>query len=486
MSMKDLLAYDRVTQALASVAGRTGWDQETVMPRGAVDMRAEELGALESVLHARRTDPQLGDWLDSATPEGDVETAQLREIRRDYDRATKVPADLASALATLTSRSQDQWAKARGADDFAGFAPVLTEVLALKRQEAQAIADGGDAYDALLQDYEPGQTAADIAARFDALRPGLVALRDRVLGADTPAPLSGSFDPDTQLIVAREALDAFGYDWTRGRMDRAVHPFCSGGGQDVRVTTRTDASDPFNCLYSAIHEGGHAGYEQNIAPEFMLTALGGGVSMGVHESQSRLYENQLGRSEAVCDWLHGRMEAAFDMGIDAASFYAAANRVTQGFIRTEADELSYNLHIMMRFDLERDLISGALDVSDLEDAWNDRFKADFGQDVPKASLGVLQDVHWPVGLFGYFPTYALGNLYAAGIMETMETSIGDWRPSARRGDLTAPLGWLAENVQRSGSLYEPADLMTRVCGAVPDEAPLLRYLEAKFSALYRV
>jgi len=299
-SFDALMAFTRETEALAQVAGRLGWDQETMMPRGAAEQRAEESGVLQSVIHARRTDPRIGDWLEAAQGEtlDQAGEAQLRHIRRDHDRLTRVPGDLAVALARLTSRAQGIWAEARATDDFTAFAPVLEEVLRLKRQEGAALADGGDVYDALLEDYEPETSAGEIAALFDGMRPGLVSLRERVLAHPERTAISGNFDEQKQMRLARELAKLFGYDMARGRLDKAVHPFSSGSGDDVRITTRTSALDPFNCIYSTIHETGHACYEQSIDPAYRLTPLGRGVSMGVHESQSRIYENQLGRSRA--------------------------------------------------------------------------------------------------------------------------------------------------------------------------------------------
>ncbi len=481
-----LMTHQRQTEALSQVAGRLGWDQETMMPPGAAAQRAEESGALEAVLHARRTDPRIGEWLAAAEPPDLAGAAQLRLIRRSYERNRRVPGDLAAALARRTSRAQGEWARARAQDDFAAFAPVLAEVVRLKREEGAALADGGDVYDALLDDYEPGATAAQIGAMFAEMRPGLVALRARALSRPERAAISGQFDPKVQMALSTDLARRFGYDLTRGRLDKAVHPFSSGSGDDVRITTRTSAEDPFNCIYSTIHEAGHACYEQGIDPAYRLTALGQGVSMGVHESQSRIYENQLGRSRAFCGWLYAQMTERFgDLGLDGPdAFYATVNRVYRGFIRTEADEVQYNLHVMLRFDLERALISGDLPVSDLETAWNDRFRADFGYDVRRASDGCLQDVHWSVGLFGYFPTYSLGNLYAGCLYDALQRALPDLEAQLAQGDLTAASAWLRDNIQRHGGLYEPRELITQACGAAPSAAPLMGYLTQKFGALY--
>jgi carboxypeptidase Taq len=485
----DLMAFQRETEALGQVAGRLGWDQETVMPRGAADQRSEEISALEGVLHARRTDARIAAWLEAAEPGDAVGMAQLRHIRRSYVRTSKVPADLAQALAKLTSKAQGIWAEARAGEDVAGFLPTLAEVIRLKREEAAALAQGGDLYDALIDDYEPGATAASISAMFHAMRPRLVALRGAVLGAaHQPVALNGSFAAEGQMAVARDLAAAFGYDWQYGRMDLAVHPFSSGSGRDVRITTRVVESDPFNCFYSTIHEVGHACYELGIDAAYGLTPLGQGVSMGVHESQSRIYENQLARSRSFTGWMFCRMRAEFgDLSIgDAEAFYGAVNRVRSGFIRTEADEIHYNLHIMMRFDLERALISGDLAVADLEAAWNDRFKADFGVAVDTPSHGMLQDVHWSVGLFGYFPTYSLGNVYAGCLHKALRAAVPDLDAQLARGDTSAATGWLHKNVQRHGGLYSPRETVARACGFEPSEAALLDYLETKFRDLYRL
>ena len=482
----ELMGFSRDTQALGQVAGRLGWDQETMMPRGAAAQRGSEMAAIESVLHARRCDPRVGEWLEKAEGVDDVAQAQLREIRRSYERALKVPGDLARRLAQVTSEAQGKWAEARENEDVAAFLPVLQEVVTLKREEGAALAAGGDIYDAMLEDYEPGTSAAGIGAMFDAMRPRLVALRAAVLDKPAPMGLEGVYPEQKQMRLARKLARSFGYDLTRGRIDKAVHPFSSGSGADVRITTRTNPQDPFNCFYSTIHEVGHGAYEQGIDAAYALTPLGRGVSMGVHESQSRIYENQLGRSRAFTGWLFEQMKDAFgDFGIaDADGFYGAVNRVQNGYIRTEADEVQYNLHIMLRFDLERALMAGDLQVNDLESAWNDRFSDDFGYEVDKPSNGCLQDVHWSVGLFGYFPTYMLGNVYAGCLYETLREAVPKLDTQLAKGKTGKATQWLRENLQRHGGLYPPRDIIERASGVVPSEGPLLDYLEAKFGALY--
>jgi carboxypeptidase Taq len=484
----ELMEFTRETQALAQVAERLGWDQETMMPRGAAEQRGEEMAAMEGVLHARRGDPRIGDWiaaLDGAALEP-ADAAQLRLIRRRYERTLKVPARLAAEIARATSVGQGIWAEARRNEDFAAFAPTLERIFALRREEAAALANGGDLYDALLDDYEPGTNQAQVAAMFGAMRPRLVALRERILGVPAPKPLDGIFDEDTQVVLARELALAFGYDLNHGRIDKAVHPFSSGSGLDVRITMRVNPADPFNSIYSTVHETGHASYEQAIDRAYLLTPVGQGCSMGVHESQSRIYENQLGRSRAFTSWLYGRMEAAFGpLDLDGPEgFYAAVNRVHPGHIRTESDEVQYNLHIMLRFELERQLTSGALAVADLPEAWNARFLADFGVAVDKPSNGCLQDVHWSVGAIGYFPTYSLGNVYAGCLHKALRADLPDLDAALAQGDTRPATAWLREKLQRHGGLREPRETVAVACGFEPSEEPLLDYIEAKFAEIY--
>ena len=485
----ELMAFQRETEALGQVAGRLGWDQETVMPPGAAEQRAEEMAAMEAVLHGRRTDPRIGDWLAAATPANEVEAANLRHIARAFERTAKVPVALAAEIARVTSRAQGIWAEARANEAPGDYLPILTEVVRLRREEGAALADGTDKtpYDALLEDYEPETSATAIAAIFDEMRPRIVALREAIRDADGAAPrITGRFDEAGQMAFTDTVARTFGYDLAHGRIDKAVHPFSSGSGLDVRITTRTDPADPLGAIYSTIHEVGHAAYEQGIDRDHLLTPLGRGVSMGVHESQSRIYENQLGRSRAFTGWLYAGMRERFgEFGIaDADAFYRAINAVEDGYIRTEADEVHYNLHIFLRFDLEQALVAGDLEAADLEAAWNDRFAADFGKVVDKPSNGFLQDVHWSVGLFGYFPTYSLGNVYAGCLNRALRAAVPDLDVALARGETAPATEWLRANLQCHGGLRGPRDTIAHATGAAPSAGPLLDYLEAKFGAIY--
>ena len=487
MSAQDrLLDHLREIGALESAAGLIGWDREVMMPRAGADRRAEEAGALEAVLHERRAGARLGDLIADAEADGpadDTARAQIRLARRMHTRARALPEGLSARIARVTSRAMGLWAEARAGDDPARFLPALEEIITLKREEAGALSAALDRppYDALLDDFEPEARAGDIAALFDGLRGPLSDLLARVGDGHAPR-LSGHFPAEAQRALARELAENFGYDAARGRLDVSTHPFTSGGGTDVRITTRLDESDPLNCLYSTLHEAGHGVYEQTVDPALALTPAGTGASMGVHESQSRIFENQLGRAPAFTRWLHGRMVEVFATSgaEDAEAFTRAVNRVAPGFIRTEADEVSYNLHIFLRFDLERALIGGVLAVRDLEEAWNARMAQDFALSVPRPALGFLQDIHWSVGLFGYFPTYALGNVYAGCLHAALRADLPDLDASLARGDPSPATGWLAERVQRHGAVTPPRPLIERATGTPVAPEPLLGYLEAKF------
>ena len=492
MSYSALLAHIKKTAALAQVSGLLSWDQETQMPAKGGGQRAEQMGALEGVIHARRSDRRVESWIAAI----DIEAldaagqANLREAQKDFEIATKIPADLAEALAKHAAKAQGIWAKARAAQSFADFAPTLKEMVSLKQQEAQARQIGNTSlYDTLMDDYEPGMKSSEINALLGDLRKGLVDLRGRISESGKTAPtLSGDFSTEKQLALARALPGIFGYDWKAGRMDFAVHPFCSGSGGDVRITTRVDESNPFDCIYSTIHEVGHAVYEQNIPGADTLAPAHKYASMGVHESQSRMMENQIGRSRAFAGHLFALFQKYFgDIGVDNADdFHKAVNNVRSSFIRTESDEVHYNLHIMMRLDLERALIEGDLAVDDLEAAWNDRFAADFGRVVDKPANGVLQDVHWSVGLFGYFPTYSLGNIYAGELFAKMQSDINGLDGMIAKADLSAPLEWLHRHIHDHGRIIAPGQLIKNAVGHKATAAPLLASLNKKYGEIYGV
>ncbi|MCP4315790.1 MAG: carboxypeptidase M32 [Hyphomicrobiales bacterium] len=487
MPLPQLLDHLKRTAALSQVAGLISWDQETMMPTDGAAQRAEQAGAIATVIHACNADPRVPEWI-AEIDQGTLSPFELRNIaeaQRAYDRATKIPSRLAEEGARAASEGQRLWAQAREEKDFSMFVPALRRNIELKRDEAGCLAaPGAELYDCLLDEFEPGARAAELLLMLESLRPGLVALREKIAGKPAPQPLTGHFPADAQLALAKTIAARIGYNFEAGRIDTVVHPFCSGNGGDVRITTRTDEADPFNCLYSTIHEVGHALYAQG-APDSYLPAADY-CSMGVHESQSRFWENQIGRSRSFADWLYPAMEGAFGelslAGPDA--LYAAVNRVHSGFIRTEADEVHYNLHILLRFGLERDLISGALDVGDLEEAWNARFVCDFGETVPDPSFGVLQDVHWSIGLFGYFPTYSLGNIYSACLDRAMRIDLPDRDAMIRAAETQPILDWMREKIHVKGRVLPAPQLIEEATGEKPSAEPLIAYLENKFSGLY--
>ncbi|MFO1141807.1 MAG: carboxypeptidase M32 [Amaricoccus sp.] len=484
----ELSRHLRRITALEQVAGLLNWDQDTQMPPKGAAQRAEQAAAVAASLHALATDPRIPDWIEASGPREGAAAVNLAEAARLHRRAVRVPALLAADLATAAVEGQSAWEAAREAASFAAFAPALERMVALKRAEADCLAEAGrSGYDALLDDFEPGATATELEALFGALRPGLAALRARIGAAARPIPvLAGRFPRERQLALARRIGDILGYDWQAGRLDLAAHPSSNGGGGDVRITTRVDEADPRECVYATMHEVGHAIYAQGLDPSLALLPAGAHASMGVHESQSRLFENQLGRSRAFCDWLYPALSDSFGaIGVEGpAELYRAVNAVETGFIRTDADEVHYNLHVMLRFDLERSLIGGDLAVGDLEAAWNDRFLADFGRAVPDARRGVLQDVHWAVGLFGYFPTYTIGNVYAAELDIALRRDLPDLDARLAAGDFAPIVAWLGPRVHRRGRLLAPPALIAEATGRKPDAATLLGSLEAKYDALY--
>lgn len=492
----DLMAHMRQLLALERVQALLSWDQETMMPAGGAAARAEHVAAVEAAAHRLRTDPRMADWLgalEAVEPGADpVADANIREARRIHDRATRIPESLATALAHATARGQGIWAAARRANRFADFAPVLTEIVDMKRREARCLAGpgaGADAlYDALLDDFEPGARGAELAEMFASLRPALTSLReriaDRVAGrgnAPEPEPISET----AQIALSRRLCEVSGYDWETGRLDRSEHPFSSDfGAGDVRITTRARRAAPWECLFATMHELGHALYHLGIDPALAFTPAGRSASMGIDESQSRLWENQIGRSRAFCTWLAPEIAQAGGGPADPDLLHASVNRVAPGFIRTEADEVHYNLHIALRLELERALIAGDLDVADLEAEWRVRFGRAFGAEPPDAARGVLQDVHWAVGLFGYFPTYALGNIYGAAVAAAMRCDLADLDHHLGAGDLAPARSWLRDKIHRHGRVKTPGRIVRDVTGARPAAEPLLAYLEEKYAALY--
>ena len=486
-ALTELFDFNKKTLLLQSVAGRTAWDQEAMMPKKGAGLRSQEMGALEEIIHTRRQDKRISDWLDKAKPDTEEDKRKVELIKRGFERAKLVPVKLATELAEVSSEAQIVWQEARKNNSFSDFSPYLKKVVNLKREEAAHLTKTGELYDGLINDYEHGMTKNEVSEIFNKMKPRLLSLKKKISQSKVQiSKINGDFDTSKQLKLSKEIARIFHYDFDRGRIDTVTHPFCSGNGDDVRVTTRTEINDPFNCIYSTIHEVGHASYEQNVNSNYNLTPLGSGVSLGIHESQSRIFENQLGRSRAFTKWLFKKMKetfSSFDIK-DEEEFYRIVNKVSPGFIRTEADEVHYNLHIMLRFELEIDIISKEIEVEDIVDAWNSKFKSFFDKEVKSVSDGALQDVHWSLGAFGYFPTYTLGNLNAGCLFEAMKSDLPSLDKDLENGEIGSAKNWLTKKIHQYGSLYEPKNLMEKATGKEFSVEPLISYLEEKFTDLY--
>lgn len=494
-----LMTHVRRAALLGSCGSVLSWDRETYMPVGGNEHRAEQLSLIAGVTHEWSTDEHVGELLNHLSdseftdaPDSDS-AVNIREIRRAYDRARKLPQRLVEEISRVTALAQHHWAEARSKSDFPSFVPWLKQVIDLKREEADAVgfSDNGEPYDALLSEYEPGATSAEVTQVFDALRAGLVPLLDEIRGASRSPQtslLERDFPVHLQEDFAKQAAAAIGFDFERGRLDVTTHPFCSGFGPgDCRLTTRYDRNFFSSAFFGTLHEAGHGMYEQGLRADAFGTPLGTAVSLGIHESQSRMWENLVGRSRAFWDHFYPTAQGYFPETIGTTElddFHFAINAVRPSFIRVEADEVTYNLHIMLRFDLERDLISGKLSASDLPSAWNERFTSDFGITPKTDAQGCLQDVHWSAGLLGYFPTYALGNMYAAQFYEAADDQLGGLAAMFQRGEFHPLLKWLRENIHQQGQRFPATRLVEVVTGNPLSNVPLLSQLNDRFRPLY--
>ncbi len=481
---------------LAATMGLLEWDQEVVMPPQGGIGRAHARSTLAALMHDRVVDQELGTLIGELTAAGGGDPwsgANLREMKRQRDRAVKVPRQLVADLAREGALAQLAWAEARQADDWSAFAPNLSRLVDLKRREAEAVGYESEPYDALLDEYEPGARAAELATLFSGLRSGLVTLLDALRGAAHPpddAPWRGTFAAAGQDRLGRHVLAAMGYDFAAGRLDISTHPFTQGMGPgDVRITTRYDEADLRTGLYANLHEGGHALYEMGLPPEHARAPVGSAASVGIHESQSRLWENLVGRSLPFISWLQPQLAELWPdafAGADAEDLYRAANVVEPSLIRIEADEVTYSLHIILRMEIERALVAGEVEVADLPALWREKVRKYLGLEVPSDREGVLQDIHWSLGIFGYFPTYALGNLYASQLFAAARRHLPDLDAQMARGELGNLLGWLRSNVHGPGSLYRAGELCVRVTGEPLSPEPFLAHLRTKFGAVYGI
>ena len=478
---------------LGTASAVLSWDQMTYMPKGGVETRAEGLATLSRLAHEHFVDPEVGRLLadtkdvDPATDDG----ALVRRARHDYERSTRLPSRLVEEMSRASALAEPAWVEAREASDFSLFAPHLERMLPLQREAAEALGYDDHPYDALLDGYEPGAKKVALEGMFGELKSGIVPMIREISGRGDDGRASllrGGFDEAAQERFGEEVITAFGYDWDRGRQDRTVHPFCINfGPNDVRITTRFDPEWLSPALFGTMHETGHALYEQGVDGRYARTPLAGGTSMGIHESQSRMWENLVGRSRGFWSHYYPRLQGAFPQalrGVEPEAFYRAINAVSPSEIRVEADEITYNLHILLRFELEVALIEGSLAVADLPEAWNAKMEEYLGVSPGSAATGVLQDVHWSAGLFGYFPTYTIGNVLSVQFFEEAVRAHPEIPEGIQRGEFSTLLQWLRENIHRHGSRYLPDEVVERVTGRPLDTAPYLRYLRTKFGELY--
>ncbi len=497
------LTYQKLTQylhastVLGSINSLLHWDEQTQMPKGAGAYRAEQTTYLAGVLHQRATASELGEMLAEliesplAEKRHSTQGANIHELKRTYDKQTKLSQRLVEELARATALGQQVWAEARQENDFKRFAPYLEKLLELKKERAEAIGYEEVPYDALLDDFEPGAKTSEVKTVLENLRKELVPLVEKIAHSNNKANveiITRNYPISAQRKFGVTAAEAIGFNFKNGRLDVTTHPFCTETGpQDTRITTRYEENFFNSAFFGTLHEAGHGIYEQGLLNDQYGLPAGSAISLGIHESQSRMWENLVGRSYSFWEYFYPQAQAAFSEALTNVSldeFYFAINDVCPSLIRVEADEVTYNLHILIRFELEQALINNELVVADLPAAWNEKYLQYLGIQPPNNREGVLQDVHWSAGLFGYFATYSLGNLYASQFFEKAEEDLGDLGAMFQKGEFTPLKEWLSKHIHTSGQKYTATELVQHVTGKPLSQAPLMRYLETKFGSLY--
>lgn len=491
----DLVSRMQEIGQLDSTAALLDWDAETYMPKNGLSVRADQLALLARLSHERMTDTAIGDLIGMLDDKCDDEVCEtnVREIKRLYLRATKIPTRLIERIARVSTVAKESWQKAREKSHFDTFKPHLAELIELRCQIAEAIGYQEERYDALLDEFEPGMTTKEVTRLFSALREPLSEFVQTVAESDVRPDVSilhRSFPVETQKLWCRQMAGEIGFDFDSGRIDISTHPFCSGNAPtDVRLTTRYLEKFFNSAMFGTLHEAGHGLYEQGLPVEHVFTPRGQAVSLGIHESQSRLWENLVGRSRPFWERYYPQCRFAFSEALSDVSldqFYAAINVVNPSLIRVEADEVTYNLHIILRFEIERDLIGGKLAVGDIPEAWNDKMETLVGIRPENDAEGCLQDIHWSMGGFGYFPTYALGNLYAAQFFARARQDIPNLMEQIGRGEFAPLLEWLRMKIHRHGQHYRASELVQRVSGRALSIEPFLDYVSDKFAPLYGI
>ena len=470
------------------------WDQQVNMPPGGGEARGQQLATLGKLSHEKSTSDKVGKLLDDLKQEfagSDSDDAALvRVAARNFDKTMRVPSEFVSEQAVVTTAAFEAWVEAKKKSDFSIFHPHLEKVFDLARKYVSFFPPSDHPYDVLLDDYEPGMKTADVQGIFDKLRPQQVKLIRNIKSAKQVKAdfLHKKYAEKKVWDFSAAIASKFGYDFTRGRQDKAAHPFeTSFSVNDVRITNRYEPDNPLATLFSGMHEAGHAMYEQGVNPAYERTPLANGVSSAVHESQSRMWENLVGRSLPFWEYFFPELKRAFPTqldGISAKTFYKAINKVEPTFIRVNADEATYNLHIMLRLELEIGMIEGKIAIKDLPEIWNAKMQEYLGITPPDDAHGVLQDIHWSAGLIGYFPTYALGNLVSAQLWEKINKDIRDLDEQIHNGKFDALLAWLRKNIHVHGHKYDPQDLVKKVAGSKIDPSAYVRYLTKKYSDIY--
>jgi carboxypeptidase Taq len=484
---------------LSHVSSLVGWDQQTYMPPGGSAARAEQSATLQKIIHEMFIADETGRLLDAAASEvngfdPDSDDARLISVtRRDYEKSRKVPSALVAEIARVTGQAVDVWAGARATSDWKPFSPYLARIFDLQRQLADALGYSDRMYDALLDKFEPDMKTAQVQTVFDAIKPHLIDLVRRIAAKGNVVSdevLHREYDEQQQWDFGLEIIKRYGFDLKRGRQDRSVHPFTTSFSiNDVRITTRVDRHFLSPALFGTLHETGHAMYEQGFSQSLERTPLADGASLGMHESQSRMWENLVGRSLPFWKFFFPIVKGFFPEQLadqTAESFYRAANKVSPSFIRVEADEVTYGLHIMLRFEMENDLLEGRLKADDVPEAWNARMQEFLGIMPPTTALGALQDIHWSSGLIGYFPTYQLGNLISLQLWDKINAAIPDLTDQIERGEFAVLLGWLRANLHQHGRKFTSNELLQRITSSGLNPAPYLKYLKAKYSEIYEL
>src|SRR5512136_956353 len=482
---------------LNHVSSLVGWDQQTYMPPGGSAARAEQSATLQKIIHEMFIADETGRLLDAAAGEvsgldPDSDDARCVSVTcRDYEKSRRVPPELVAEIARVTGQAVDVWTEARTASDWKPFSPYLARIFDLQRRLADALGYTDRMYDALLDKFEPDMKTAQVQAVFDAIKPAVIELVKAIAAkgnAVSDEMLHREYDEQKQWDFGLEVIKRYGFDFKRGRQDRSVHPFTTSFSiNDVRITTRVDRHFLSPALFGTLHETGHALYEQGIHQSLERTPLADGASLGMHESQSRLWENLVGRSRPFWQFFFPVLKGFFPEPLadqTAESFYRAANKVSPSFIRVEADEVTYGLHIMLRFEMENDLLEGRLKADDVPEAWNAKMQEFLGVTPPTTTQGALQDIHWSSGLIGYFPTYQLGNLISLQLWDRINAAIPDLTDQIEHGEFSALLGWLRVNLHQHARKFTSNELLRRITGSGLNPAPYLKYLKAKYGEIY--